>query len=484
MKRGFLLTPKAKREPASPTNAPKSATNKSTSRPNPPKVVQVSADEMLGRMSSRIGMSKDELRKEAEKLASAWGLTDSNLKNLEAIPDENDPGSFKNEAPHADDETWCNVQVPFSGRWSQCLLPGHLKRRLESISDFPRPLKETKDKAYVISSAPGKGLGMFAARKIRMGDLIVDERPLLVVPVAPVGLTAPPVLEGTTKEEMNQAVLDHSEGIVRSVFERMHEENQKEFMALHNSHMHDGSGPTLGVIRTNGYGLGDELKGITRNVNLVSEPSTDEKLKDKLGMYSSVYNVLSRVNHSCSPNTHRKFYISSFSMQLRAARDIEKGEEIFTSYTDVFVPAAERAKELAPYGIQCTCQACLDCTKSDPIRAAVSNRKAVTVPLVREEGMRPDAWIDPAVQTLARIEEEELQGTLVYHKTLYQLYNAYVSQNDEEKALMYGEKLWVAALAAGEKRYETFRNADLMKKSPQWMMAKMTKGMPMLRTFT
>ncbi len=189
---------------------------------------------------------------------------------MDAVPDENDPGSFKNEAPRADDETWYNVQVPFPGGWSQCLLSGYLKRRLERISDFPRPLKETKDKAYVISSAPGKGLGMFAARKIKMGDLIADERPLMVVPLAPVGLSAVPILQGMTKEEVNQAILDHSEGIMRPIFERMHEENRKEFMALHNSHMHDGSGPTLGVIRTNGYGLGDDLKDETsRSSNLL-----------------------------------------------------------------------------------------------------------------------------------------------------------------------------------------------------------------------
>ncbi len=182
---------------------------------------------------------------------------------MDTVPNENDPGSFKEDAPHADDETWCNVQVPSPGGWSQCLLSGYLKRRLERISSFPRTLKETKDKAYVISSAPGNGLGMFAARKIKMGDLIADERPLMVVPLAPVGLAAPPILQGMTKEEVNQAILDYSEGIMRPIFERMHEENQKEFMELHNSHLHGGSGPTLGVIRTNGYGLGDELKDET-----------------------------------------------------------------------------------------------------------------------------------------------------------------------------------------------------------------------------
>lgn len=101
----------------------------------------------------------------------------------------------------------------------------------------------------------------------------------------------------------------------------------------------------------------------------------------------------------------------------------------------------------------------------------------------REAGARPDAWIEPAVQTLARIHEEGLEASQEYHKTLHQLYNAYIHQNDEKKALMYGEKLWVAALAAGEKRYEAFRNVELTKKSPQWMMAKMMRGAPVLQSF-
>jgi len=34
---------------------------------------------------------------------------------------------------------------------------------------------------------------------------------------------------------------------------RMTDENRKAFMALANSHTEDGSGPILGIIRTNGY---------------------------------------------------------------------------------------------------------------------------------------------------------------------------------------------------------------------------------------
>ncbi len=176
--------------------------------------------------------------------------------------------------------------------------------------------------------------------------------------------------------------------------------------------------------------------------------------------------------------------MTSFSMQLRAARDIEEGEEIFTNYTGILRPAAERAEDLGIYGIKCTCRACLDPAKSDPIRAAVLNRPCVTVPMMREAGARPDAWIDPAVQTLTRIQEEGLEGSEEYYKTLHQLYNAYMHQNDEKKALMYGEKLWMANLAAGEKRYDAFRKVELMKKSPQWMMTKMVGGLPVLRSFS
>ncbi|PBK71581.1 SET domain-containing protein [Armillaria solidipes] len=456
MKRGFLTTAKAKRQfsALNPENTEKPTREKSTSLP------AGSVDDL-----------KDLKIVEGMVFACVMSviptLTNSALASVSA-PDDNDPGAFVN-TPHEDDDLSHHVQVPFPGGWTQCLISGYLNRRLKYISGFPRPLKETRDQVYRISSSPGKGLGMFATRKIKMGDLIIDERPLMVVSLSPVGLPGVPMREGLTPEEKYQYLLNHSENVMRSVFGRMSEESKNVFMDLRNSHLHDGSGPILGVVRTNGYGLGDDLK--------------DKTIKHKVGRYTSVYKDLSRVNHSCSPNTHRKFYMSSFSMQLRAARDIEEGEEIFTTYTGILRPAAERAEALLPYGIKCTCRACLDPANSDPIRAAVLNRPCVSVPMVREAGARPDAWIDPAVQTLARIQEEGLEGSEEYYKTLHQLYNAYVHQNDEKKALMYGEKLWVANLAAGEKRYDAFRKVELMKKSPQWMIAKMMGGLPVVRSF-
>ncbi len=53
---------------------------------------------------------------------------------------------------------------------------------------------------YRISSSPGHGLGMFATRKIKMGDLIVDERPLMVVSLSPNGVPVIRMKEGLTPQ--------------------------------------------------------------------------------------------------------------------------------------------------------------------------------------------------------------------------------------------------------------------------------------------
>lgn len=77
---------------------------------------------------------------------------------------------------------------------------------------------------------------------------------------------------------------------------------------------------------------------------------------------------------SCSPNTDFEFSLGSFSLQFHALRDIKVGEEIFVSYIDVEVPAAERRERLAPYGFTCVCTACSHATpESDKFRQAAAS---------------------------------------------------------------------------------------------------------------
>ncbi|KAK0237759.1 hypothetical protein EDD85DRAFT_951933 [Armillaria nabsnona] len=290
----------------------------------------------------------------------------------------------------------------------------------QSPGGCPQPIKDSDlGGNYRISPTPGKGLGMFTTCDLNTGDLIVNERPLMVVPHIPVGVLTD---EGVLDEQASKTILHQAEKVMCPIFEHMHEEDKKAFMELHNSHLQDGSGPILGVIRTDGCVFGNEA-GIKEN-------------------HTSIFKDLSRVNHSCSPNASHKFHISTFSMQLRTARDIKEGKEIFTTYTDILKPAAVHAKNLAPYQITCACacHACLDPNKSGPIRAAVLKHPAIFIPMQKVFG---EDWIDPALETLSCIEQEELQG----------------------------------------RPGREVRNVELMKKSPHWVMAKMTRGVPLLQSF-
>ncbi len=95
-------------------------------------------------------------------------------------PDENDPGKFEHE-PRLDNDVRIYIQVGDL----QCLLTNYLKRRLEHIPEFPRPVKMMGDKAYRISPTLHTGLGMFAVRQFKTGDLVADERPPMVFLVGP-----------------------------------------------------------------------------------------------------------------------------------------------------------------------------------------------------------------------------------------------------------------------------------------------------------
>ncbi|KAF9078722.1 hypothetical protein BDP27DRAFT_1196823, partial [Rhodocollybia butyracea] len=71
----------------------------------------------------------------------------------------------------------------FPGGYSECWISGHVKRAIYATPNFPTlPLRPTGGKAYRLAKAGNKGFGMFATRLIRAGDLIIDERPLIVVP--------------------------------------------------------------------------------------------------------------------------------------------------------------------------------------------------------------------------------------------------------------------------------------------------------------
>jgi hypothetical protein len=87
------------------------------------------------------------------------------------------------------------------------------------------------------------------------------------------------------------------------------------------------------------------------------------------------FRVITHIACSCSPNASFEFSLSSFSMQFHAMRDIKAGEEIFYSYTNIYLPAAQRRKQLEPYGFTCACTACSHATpESDKFRGSADDK--------------------------------------------------------------------------------------------------------------
>jgi hypothetical protein len=66
---------------------------------------------------------------------------------------------------------------------AECMLRGGPDMNaVFSISNFPLPMPRPKEINYQILSTPTMGFGMFATCDLKIGDLILAERPLLFIP--------------------------------------------------------------------------------------------------------------------------------------------------------------------------------------------------------------------------------------------------------------------------------------------------------------
>jgi SET domain-containing protein len=74
-----------------------------------------------------------------------------------------------------------------------------------------------------------------------------------------------------------------------------------------------------------------------------------------------VFEVLSRINHSCSPNAQYSWNEKEGKRRLYAVRDIQKGEEVTIDYVGVDVLQKDRKIHLEQlYGFMCMCELCSD----------------------------------------------------------------------------------------------------------------------------
>jgi len=158
-------------------------------------------------------------------------------------------------------------------------------RAEKKVMDTPgypaRKPKPSRPGLYEVRTTEKMGQGVFAKRIIKRGDIIFSERPLLI---SPNWLAKADINKTYTLEQSRQVMMFEYEKVLEVAVQRMSEDDKALYMALYNSHTTDGTGPLMGVMRTNGFGA--------------SELSDDG---DGLLHYSAICNLGSRLNHRHSP---------------------------------------------------------------------------------------------------------------------------------------------------------------------------------------
>ena len=176
------------------------------------------------------------------------------------------------------------------------------------IKDKVSDLRSVSD-SFHIQTVEGKGLGAVAGRDIQAGELILSEPALIL-----------------SKQETSDTLTANQ---ARQIFKQvaiLNKDQREQMMELHCQ----GEKKILNIYR----------------LNCIQVDQT----------YFGLYLKISRVNHSCCPNS---VDCSGPVKELRAMKHIRKGEEITMSYiVNSWDIRMNRRSELSYWQFSCDCEAC------------------------------------------------------------------------------------------------------------------------------
>ncbi|SJL04740.1 uncharacterized protein ARMOST_08110 [Armillaria ostoyae] len=203
-----------------------------------------------------------------------------------------------------------------------------------------KPLPRVSSPMFEVREAENKGLGMFAARDIDKGDLIISERPVY-----------------TYRLSLENVVRHSGEGKSFEIeaVENLSPNSRQRLYELKNSLPESCQKDKLeGILNTNFFPF-----------HLKSGCGTHHLDHTHAGCFPS----LSRANHDCCPNTNFFFSAPTFTGEFRAVRKIQKGEEITVSYIPLDDPKQMRQRALQDgYHFTCTCATCSTSSEASDMR--------------------------------------------------------------------------------------------------------------------
>lgn len=203
-----------------------------------------------------------------------------------------------------------------------------------------KPLPPQGPRPFRISDAGKKGLGMFATRAIKAGELIIAERPLVISSLSSHG---------------TQYMIAYSRTFYDAALAALSEPARAALLDLADSYSlgpQERTHPLPGRIMTNAYSCGPLTA-----TNAV--PDVAEMARGEGPTWNATYATLPRANHACTPNAHYSWNRARWCGQFYAARDIAAGAEITSRYVDLL--QEERHAHLEKlYLCKCLCDDCVD----------------------------------------------------------------------------------------------------------------------------
>jgi hypothetical protein len=194
---------------------------------------------------------------------------------------------------------------------------------------------------YEIRYFGKKGKGMAAAKDIGAGEIILSEKPILIVPAY-----------GITPHKMYKQYL------------ALNDSDRARFRAL----CFHADSSTLTVFAKELGKEHDKERGkviATFNTNCMED-------QDRTKRYVAV--ECARINHSCRPNATYDYFHMGNVVIVRALQKIVKDDEILVPYIPPTWNKAKRAEKLwKDWGFVCECDACTSKTPGPLLSDKVSN---------------------------------------------------------------------------------------------------------------
>lgn len=263
------------------------------------------------------------------------------------------------------------------------------KQMFESVSPQSVHLDHATFTARTeIADSALHGQGVFAKEHIKAGDLVLCEKAIMM----------PNIYEPSRASAALYATT------VRQLYENP--SLAKSVLRLHGGdHVRSGcEGKIIDGVPVVDVWLVEAI----RRKNCFSAPlSTREDTRPTTHGVShtkGLWPYASHLNHSCVPNTVRSFI--GDMLISRALRDIEPGEEIFHSYTNIKAHYGRRQAEFHGWGFQCTCELCQ--TEARSAQDNMARRTQLLAQIEKLANKKPPKNMvpDATIRTMERMTRE------------------------------------------------------------------------------